>query len=118
MRVDLFGHRFSKYLTAQATYMRPARFVMPIDPGGRAAWQLRIGFWLYDWLARGGTLPPAQEIDQGRPALGVRQQRTLRTAATLEGPGLLSGRHVRLRFKPAPANTGHVFIRVDLPAER
>jgi UDP-3-O-acyl N-acetylglucosamine deacetylase len=23
---------------------------------------------------------------------------------------------VRLRFKPAPANTGHVFIRVDLPA--
>lgn len=48
--------------------------------------------------------------------LGVRPQRTLRTAATLEGPGLLSGRHVRLHFKPAPANTGPVFVRVDLPA--
>jgi UDP-3-O-acyl N-acetylglucosamine deacetylase len=48
--------------------------------------------------------------------LGVRPQRTLRTAASLEGPGLLSGRHVRLRFRPAPANTGHVFIRGDLPA--
>ncbi len=47
--------------------------------------------------------------------LGVRQQRTIRTAATLEGPGLLSGRHVRLRFRPAPAHTGHVFVRVDLP---
>lgn len=28
VRVDLFGHRFSKYLTAQATYARPARFVV------------------------------------------------------------------------------------------
>jgi Lipid A 3-O-deacylase (PagL) len=27
VRVDLFGHRFTKYLTAQAVYMRPARFV-------------------------------------------------------------------------------------------
>jgi hypothetical protein len=28
VRVDLFGHRFSKYLTMQATYLRPARFVV------------------------------------------------------------------------------------------
>lgn len=48
--------------------------------------------------------------------LGVRQQRTLRTVASLDGPGLLSGRHVRLKFKPAPANTGQVFVRTDLPA--
>jgi len=48
--------------------------------------------------------------------LGVRQQRTIRTAATLTGPGLLSGRHVQLRFRPAPPHTGHVFVRTDLPA--
>ncbi len=48
--------------------------------------------------------------------LGVRQQRTIRTAATLNGPGLLSGRHVQLRFRPAPPHTGHVFVRTDLPA--
>ena len=28
VRVDLFGHRFSKYLSAQATYLRPARFIV------------------------------------------------------------------------------------------
>src|SRR4051812_22946527 len=28
VRVDLFGHRFTKHLSAQATYMRPARYVM------------------------------------------------------------------------------------------
>lgn len=28
VRVDLFGHRFSRYLTAHATYLRPARFVV------------------------------------------------------------------------------------------
>ncbi len=47
--------------------------------------------------------------------LGVRPQRTLRHETIIEGPGLLSGRHVRLRLKPAPVNTGHVFVRVDLP---
>jgi UDP-3-O-acyl N-acetylglucosamine deacetylase len=48
--------------------------------------------------------------------LGVRQQRTIRSAAILDGPGLLSGRIVQLRFRPAPAHTGHVFVRTDLPA--
>lgn len=47
--------------------------------------------------------------------LGVRPQRTLRQEITIDGPGLLSGRHVHLRLKPAPVNTGYVFIRVDLP---
>jgi opacity protein-like surface antigen len=28
VRVDLFGHRFSKYLSMQATYLRPARFIV------------------------------------------------------------------------------------------
>ena len=28
VRVDLFGHRFTKHLSAQITYMRPARFVV------------------------------------------------------------------------------------------
>jgi UDP-3-O-[3-hydroxymyristoyl] N-acetylglucosamine deacetylase len=46
--------------------------------------------------------------------LGVRQQRTLRSPVSLQGAGLLSGRMVRLRFRPAPPNTGPVFIRTDL----
>jgi UDP-3-O-acyl N-acetylglucosamine deacetylase len=46
--------------------------------------------------------------------LGVRQQRTLRSPVTLHGAGLLSGRMVQLAFRPAPPNTGPVFIRTDL----
>jgi UDP-3-O-[3-hydroxymyristoyl] N-acetylglucosamine deacetylase len=46
--------------------------------------------------------------------LGVRQQRTLRSPVNLQGAGLLSGRMVHLTFRPAPPNTGPVFIRTDL----
>src|SRR4051794_26350606 len=50
-------------LHAAPHIVRPARFVMPVDQHGRPAWLLRIGFWLYDFLARGSSLPKASEID-------------------------------------------------------
>jgi len=37
--------------------VRPLRFVLPDPPGGRPFWLIRAGLLLYDWLARGGTLP-------------------------------------------------------------
>ena len=37
MRVDLFGHHFTKHLSVQATYMRPARFVAYNNVNGNAA---------------------------------------------------------------------------------
>ncbi len=43
-------------------------------------------------------------------------QRTLQTVATCEGIGLHTGQSVRLCLRPAPANSGVVFKRVDLPA--
>ena len=47
--------------------------------------------------------------------IGFRHQRTLRTAATVRGVGIVTGSRVRLRFLPAPENTGLVFVRTDLP---
>lgn len=47
--------------------------------------------------------------------VGTRSQRTLAGAATVEGPGLITGRPVRLRFLPAPAHFGLCFRRTDLP---
>lgn len=44
-----------------------------------------------------------------------RRQRTIKDEATLVGKGLFSGREVKVVFKPATANTGVVFVRVDLP---
>lgn len=43
-----------------------------------------------------------------------RQQRTIARPAQVEGVGYLTGKMVQLRFRPAPANTGVVFVRTDL----
>lgn len=43
------------------------------------------------------------------------RQRTLNQAIDTVGIGLHSGRNVRLVLRPAPANTGIVFRRIDLP---
>jgi UDP-3-O-[3-hydroxymyristoyl] N-acetylglucosamine deacetylase len=45
----------------------------------------------------------------------TRQQRTLQKTVTVEGFGYWSGRDVRVEFRPAPAGTGVVFVRTDLP---
>lgn len=42
-------------------------------------------------------------------------QRTLRFKAAVEGVGLHSGKTVRLELQPAPADSGVVFVRTDLP---
>ena len=47
--------------------------------------------------------------------IGYRSQRTLAAPAELSGVGFITGARVRVRFLPAPANTGIVFRRVDLP---
>ncbi|HIO27028.1 MAG TPA: UDP-3-O-[3-hydroxymyristoyl] N-acetylglucosamine deacetylase, partial [Flavobacteriaceae bacterium] len=41
-------------------------------------------------------------------------QTTIKNEVTLEGVGLHTGQEVTLTFKPADANTGYVFKRVDL----
>ncbi len=42
-------------------------------------------------------------------------QRTLAHEVEIQGIGLLSGVNVNLKIKPAPADTGIVFVRIDLP---
>ncbi len=42
------------------------------------------------------------------------KQRTIAGDASFSGIGLHSGKNVRLRFKPAPANSGVRFVRTDL----
>ena len=41
-------------------------------------------------------------------------QRTVAAVVELEGPGLLTGEHCRLRLHPAEPGTGRVFVRTDL----
>ena len=52
----------------------------------------------------------------GEPKIaGVLQQRTLKSISRAVGVGLHSGQRVELTLRPAPADTGIVFRRVDLP---
>ena len=44
----------------------------------------------------------------------LRTQQTVCTAVRVTGFGYWSGRDVRIEFRPAPANTGVVFLRDDL----
>lgn len=43
-----------------------------------------------------------------------RCQQTIAKPVEVQGTGYLTGKHVRLRFRPAPASTGVVFVRTDL----
>lgn len=45
----------------------------------------------------------------------TRKQRTLAAPAEIKGVGYWSGRTIKILFRPAPPNTGIVFIRNDLP---
>lgn len=46
--------------------------------------------------------------------LSQRPQRTIAQTVSVDGVGYLTGKTVHLRFQPAPASTGVVFVRVDL----
>jgi glycerol-3-phosphate dehydrogenase len=43
--------------------VHPMRFVMPHVPELRPAWMIRVGLFLYDYLARRDTLPDSNSID-------------------------------------------------------
>lgn len=47
----------------------------------------------------------------------VEKQRTLAREITLSGKGLHTGINVNITFKPAPANHGYKFCRIDLPGK-
>ncbi len=61
---------------------------------------------------------PVKE-DENVRRVCYRYQRTIGRAAEVQGVGYLTGADVRLRFLPAPPDTGVVFVRTDLgPAAR
>ncbi len=43
-----------------------------------------------------------------------KKQKTIQSEISLEGVGLHTGNKVKITFKPAPENTGFVFVRTDL----
>jgi UDP-3-O-[3-hydroxymyristoyl] N-acetylglucosamine deacetylase len=59
-----------------------------------------------------------QKLTEPERALtGNQMQKTLKRDASISGIGLFTGEKVLLRLLPAPANSGIVFQRVDLPTK-
>ena len=44
----------------------------------------------------------------------ITKQKTIKSAISLTGVGLHTGKEVKMTFKPAPINNGYTFVRVDL----
>jgi glycerol-3-phosphate dehydrogenase len=51
--------------------IRPMRFVLPLEPGLRPRWLLRLGLFIYDHLGDRKTLPATRSIDLSHDALGA-----------------------------------------------
>ena len=58
--------------------VQPLRLVLPVRPGGRPAWLLRLGLFLYDRLGGRGVLPGTQRLDLTHDETGLPLQRRYR----------------------------------------
>ncbi len=54
-------------------------------------------------------------FEQGKVLTSIRKQKTISQSVSLSGIGLFTGLEVKMRFYPAPIDTGIIFSRVDLP---
>src|SRR5919206_4998993 len=50
--------------------IRPMRFVLPAEAGGRPAWMLRVGLFIYDHLGSRNMLPGTATVALDASALG------------------------------------------------
>ncbi len=51
--------------------IRPMRFILPVEPGLRPAWMLRLGLFIYDHLGGRKILPPTRSVDLAHGVFGV-----------------------------------------------
>src|SRR6202171_6410454 len=51
--------------------IRPMRFVLPVEPGMRPLWMLRLGLFIYDHLGGRTILPASRAVDLAHGPLGA-----------------------------------------------
>jgi glycerol-3-phosphate dehydrogenase len=56
--------------------IRPMRFVLPVEPGMRPRWMLRLGLFIYDHLGGRKILPATRSIDLDRGILAAPLRRS------------------------------------------
>ena len=56
--------------------IRPMRFVLPVEPGMRPLWMLRLGLFVYDHLGGRTILPATRSVDLAHGILGAPLRRS------------------------------------------
>ena len=93
--------------------MRPMRFVMPHDPGMRAAWMIRAGLFLYDHLARRDILSASSAVKLREHPAGAALQRRFSKGFVYSDVRVDDARLVVLNAIDAAARGARIFTRTE-----
>jgi glycerol-3-phosphate dehydrogenase len=96
----------------------PMPFLLPIVPGGRPAWQLRAGLFLYDRLARRRAFPPAARVALREQPAAAAFRRDLVSAFRFWDGWTDDARLVVLNARDASARGAEILLRDPVVAAR
>ncbi len=94
--------------------VEPLRFIVPVLPGGRPAWMLRLGLFLYDHLGARRRLPGAGALDLRRAPEGAALKPGLRQAFTYWDCRVDDSRLVVLNARDAADRGADVLSRTEV----
>lgn len=96
----------------------PLPFLLPLVPGGRPAWQLRLGLFLYDRLARRRAFPPAAHVRLREQPAAAAFRRDLVSAFRFWDGWTDDARLVVLNARDAAARGAEIRLRDAAAAAR
>jgi glycerol-3-phosphate dehydrogenase len=94
--------------------VQPLRFVLPVAPGARPAWLLRLGLFLYDHLGARKKLPGAATLDLRRAPEGAPLKPCFRKAFAYWDCRVDDSRLVVLNARDAADRGADIFVGVEV----
>jgi glycerol-3-phosphate dehydrogenase len=105
-------------LAAAPHLVRPMPFLLPLVPGGRPAWRLRLGLFLYDHLARRRAFPAASRVRLREQPAAAALRRELADAFRFFDGWTDDARLVVLTARDAAARGAAIHLRDGAVAAR
>lgn len=96
----------------------PLRFVLPLEPGMRPAWLIRLGLFIYDHLGGRKILPPTRTLDLSRDEAGASLRTSLRRAFEYSDLWCQDARLVALNARDAANRGASIHTRCRILAAR
>ncbi|MCI4680207.1 glycerol-3-phosphate dehydrogenase [Rhodoblastus acidophilus] len=105
-------------LTIAPHLVRPMRFILPVAPGARPAWLLRLGLFLYDRLGVRQKLPGAKALDLRKAPEGAALRPDLRKAFSYWDGRVDDSRLVVLNARDAADRGADILTRAEVMRTR